>query len=79
MLIVLLHSSNASELCDDDYDELLNVNNLSTNENEADTGSSVSRPQLLKSIKCSLLETGCGVITAFARPQRDFCCCCSCC
>lgn len=26
------------ELCDDDYDELLNVNNLSTNENKFDTG-----------------------------------------
>lgn len=26
------------KLCGDDYDELLNVNNLSTNENKADTG-----------------------------------------
>lgn len=31
-----LHQS--TERCDDDYDELLNVNNLSTNENKTDTG-----------------------------------------
>lgn len=38
LVLYSFHQSKPVELCDDDYDELLNVNNLSTNENKADTG-----------------------------------------